>query len=394
MRNPVVEYEAAKARFVSGNRYAIEPELARWGRAVGMSADAIIADVRESDPHGEHDAGIRRMWNSTTFRPHDEQSPYSYRPRTSYAPRIHEQRQTFPDLVRDFIREGGGEASSKDLFSLSPVPVSRLSPHDQTAAFLSALYNPRDLLHIFANDQHRRAELGRDILTRDGWLERLRRTGDLGGDCIGKNPLTGRQGTSSEGRPSFTSRDCIAAYRYALVEFDALPLAEQCAFWLGWLRRPNLAPQLAALTFSGGKSIHGLIRTGADAITAPKIERNLHDLLCSDADERYRADPNTLKPHGGTRLAGATRRGSGGRVQTLLFLQKPDAPTAHAEPRGTPQTRPPIETGKETAKGEERATEQILALPSDCAPVPPNEPPDFAPFDELEDYIVALESMA
>ena len=392
MRNPVEEYEAAKTRFVSGNRYAIEPELARWGRAAGLSADEIISDVRESDPHGEHDAGIRRMWNSTTFRPHDEQSPYSYRPRTSYAPRTHEHRH--PDFVCNLIRDGGGKASSKDLFPLSPVPVSRLSPHDQTAAFLS-LYKPSDLLHIFANDQHRRAELGRDILTRDEWLERLRRTGDLGGDCIGRNPLTGRQGTNGEGRPSFTSRDCVNGYRYALVEFDALPLAEQCAFWLGWLHRPNLAPQLAALTFSGSKSIHGLVRTGADAITAPKIEQDLHNLLCSDPDERYRADPNTLKPHGGTRLAGATRRGNGGRMQTLLFLApKPDAPTAPAEPRETPQTRPTHETGKETARADGRAVEPLRAVYAHCTPVPPTPPPDNAPLDEILAYFDVIESMA
>lgn len=329
MKNPVEEYEAAKRRFIQGNRYAVEPELARWGRAAGMTAEEIVADVRGNDPRGEHAAGIRRMWDCTTFRPRDEQSPYAYRPRTSYAPRLIP--HPVPDFVRCLISDGGGEADFDALRALSPVPVAGMTPQTQTAAFLAALYEPLDRLFIFPNikNRHPRGEIGRNILTRDEWLERLRRTGNLGGDCIGKNPLTGKAGTNGKGKLSFTSRDCIAAYRYALVEFDCLALQEQTAFWLGWLSDPKRATTLAALTFSGGKSVHALIRTGADAITAPKIERDLLDLLWADpecrkdADGReyypYRADNATLKPYGGTRLAGAVRRDNGKR-QLLLYL--------------------------------------------------------------------------
>lgn len=332
MKNPLEKYQAVKMLFIHGNRYATEPELARWGRAAGLTADEILADVRENDPSGEHDAGIRRMWDGTTFRPSDERSPYSYRPRTSYAPRM--ARHTLPGYVRDLIHDGGGEADFDALRAISPIPVAGMTPQTQTAAYLVALYEPFDSLFIFANikDGHPRGEIGRNILTRDEWLERMRRTGNLGGDCIGKNPLTGRQGTTSDGRPSFTSLDCVAAYRYALIEFDHLPIKKQCAFWRGWLADPERAAAVAALVFSGNKSIHGLVRTGADEITAPKVERDLRDLLCADPEEKtivedgkqklvypYRADHNTLKPHGGTRLAGAMRRPSGNK-QELLYL--------------------------------------------------------------------------
>jgi len=298
---------------VPGNRYNGATSLTYCAACLGISAEQVIEDAHAAGVT-DRDSDIRRGIATAAAK-------VGVRSSTGYTRPRHEERQTF-HYVHDMISDGGNAADFDALRVLSPINLSALiSPQAQTAAFLLSLYKPGDLLHIFANNQHRRAGLGRDILTRDEWLKRLWRTGSLGGDCIYKNPLTGRQGTTTDGKPSFTSLYCIASYRYALVEFDALPLAEQCAFWLGWLRRPNLAPQLAAVTFSGGKSIHGLIRTGANAITAPKIERDLRDLLCSAPDERYRADHNTLKPHGGTRLAGAIRGGSGA-TQTLLYLAR------------------------------------------------------------------------
>ena len=306
-------YQSCLSTFAQpGNRYDAIPRLTWCAVRLGIPTEQVIADAQAVGVTNRN-ADIRRGMMSAAAK-------VGSRPTTDYAPRRREARQTFPDYVRGLIRDGGGVANFDALRALSPVNLSALqSPQAQTAAFLSALYTPHDYLHIFANDRHRRGEIGRDILTRDECLERIRRAGDLGGDCIGKNPLTGRQGTNGKGEPSFTSQDCIAAYRYALIEFDALPLQEQCAFWAGWLRRPNLAPQLAALTFSGGKSIHGLVRTGAESVTAPTIERNLRDLLCTATDKRYCADTNTLKPHGGTRLAGATRH-INDKQQELLYL--------------------------------------------------------------------------
>jgi len=299
---------------VPGNRYNGVTALSYSAACLGMSAEQVIEDAHAAGVT-DRDSDIRRGIATAAAK-------VGARSSTGYTRQRHEERQTFPGYVRGLISDGGNAADFDVLRALSPINLSNLiSPQAQTAAFLAGLHAPDALLYIFDNGQHRRGEIGRNILTRDGWLERLRRTGSLGGDCIYKNPLTGRQGTTTDGKPSFTSLYCIASYRYALVEFDALPLAEQCAFWLGWLRRPNLASQLAALTFSGKKSVHGLIKTGADAITAPKIERDLRDLLCSAPDEHYRADPATLKPHGGTRLAGAIRGGSGA-MQTLLYLAR------------------------------------------------------------------------
>ena len=307
-------YQSCLAAFAQpGNRYNGVTALTYCAACIGIPTEQVIEDAHAAGVT-DRDGDIRRGVASAIAK-------VGSRPATGYTPRRREERQTFPGYVRGLIRDGGGAADFDALCNLSPLPISGMPPQTQTAAFLAALYKPTDLLHIFASDQHRRGEIGRDILTRDEWLERMRRTGDLGGDCIGKNPLTGRQGTNGKGEPSYSSQNCIAAYSYALIEFDALPLREQCAFWRGWLSSPKRAAAVAALTFSGGKSIHGLVRTGADAITAPNVERDLYDLLCADPDKRYSADPNTLRPHGGTRLAGAMRHDNGA-IQMLLYLAR------------------------------------------------------------------------
>ena len=300
-------YQSCLASFARpGNRYNGVTALTYCAACLGVPPGQVIEDAHAAGVT-DRDGDIRRGMTTAAAK-------VGTRPATDYTPRPQrEARQTFPGYVRGLIRDGGGVADFDALRALSPLPVADMTPQTQTAALLAALYKPNDLL--------RRGEIGRDILTRDEWLERMRHTGNLGGDCIGKNPLSGRQGTSGKGETSYTSRDCIAAYRYALIEFDALPLSQQCAFWRGWLSSPKRAAAVAALTFSGGRSIHGLVRTGADEITAPKVERDLRDLLCADPDKRYSADPNTLRPHGGTRLAGAIRRDNG-NVQPLLYLSR------------------------------------------------------------------------
>ena len=399
-------YQDTFAAFAQpGNRYNAAPALAYCAASLGIPTEQVIEDAHAAGVTNR-DGDIRRNMNWAA-------AVVGSRPATGYTSRRREERQTFPGYVRALIDAGGGKADFDALRALSPINLSSLqSPQAQTAAFLAALYAPLDLLFIFPNieDRHPRGEIGRNILTRDEWLERLRHTGNLGGDCIGKNPLTGRQGTNHKGEPSFISQNCIAAYRYALLEFDHLTLQEQAAFWRGWLSDTKRATTLAALTFSGGKSVHGLIRTGADDVTTPAVEQQFKSLFCSDPDKRYVADKNTLRPDGGTRLAGAVRRDNG-KTQQLLFLNpeavrptptKPNAPTAHAEPHGTPQTRPTNITpeAKERGTGEEIgisahvSTDRLLARDSDMSITRPQEPDGNAPFEEILDWLNISESLA
>lgn len=328
------KYADALAAYASGSgaRYETHSKALTWEAAkLGKSADDVIADLRAvmTDFTGKDASNIIRGVATATAKQGSSARPSSYR---------HQQKtdtEGVPDFVRGLISDGGGTCTSADLIDLSPVKVRTLteSPEAVTFAFVSSLWKPDEFLHVFGSSTHRCARIGEDLRRRDDWLAILAAHKPLPGDCIGKNPYTGREGKNGEGRASFTAKECVAAYRYALIEFDCLPLQEQAAFWRGFISRPKLSSQLVSLTYSGGKSIHGLIRTNADNLTAPTVERSLRGLFCSDPEKRtrtkdngtteefypYRADPATLKPHGGTRLAGARRQGRG-RTQNLIYL--------------------------------------------------------------------------
>ncbi|HRT29235.1 MAG TPA: hypothetical protein P5527_05540 [Kiritimatiellia bacterium] len=211
-------------------------------------------------------------------------------------------------FVRRMIARGTGAA-------LSPVPVPT-DPEEQTALFLETLYKPDEFL--FIGDQYDRGKIGATVRTCAEWTEFIRAGGKAAPLMIG-NPLTGRQGLTKEGKPSFRCTACVEAFRYALVEFDALPIPDQCAFWQGVINAKVLP--LRALTYSGGKSIHGLIQIDAPDRAAwdKQMEVLLYAVSHPDAPKEYQADRACKNPDRMTRLPGATRPDKGS-VQNLLWL--------------------------------------------------------------------------
>ena len=419
MKDPRREYEAALADFSQpGGRWNAKGRLTYWGKAAGLTADEIVSDARAAGVT-DRDADIRRGWNDAKpkgDRPHGDWRRYVTRAKPKPP-------QTFPRYVRDMVAAGGEEATSADLLALSPLRVPMDGNRTQTDAFLRSLFAPADQLHIFRDDTPTIGRPGVNLMPCRDWLARIDQGDAIGGDLIVPNPFTGAEDVTTEGKKSYIAQSCLARFPFIVIEFDdikyafggdiAKGLRWQCAFWRGLLATSPLAPKVASIVYSGGKSLHGLLHVGCRTLADwQNVRDQLRRLLaadpyhCTDADGRvkypYRADEQAMHPRTGTRLPGV-RRFDNGRSQRLLYLNpgavrptqtKPDPPTAHAEPRGTPQTRPMIETGKETAKGERRATGQIFALPCDCAPMPPREPPDDAPLDGILAYFDVLESMA
>ncbi len=115
-----------------------------------------------------------------------------------------------------------------------------------------------------------------------------------------------------------------------MIEFDDLPLSLQCAFWLGLLAKSPLAPLVAAITYSGGKSLHGLLHVGCSTLEEwRRVQGKLRGLLATDPEQRmdtngrtiypFRADVQAMHPRQGTRLPGV-RRATNGKLQELLYL--------------------------------------------------------------------------
>ena len=212
-----------------------------------------------------------------------------------------------PLAAADFIRRGNG-AGETELWEASPVRMGwgddwRLD----AVALLRALFLPREL--VFCGDK-----FGKTVRERDEWIDRF-----MGGEPIPPllcaNPLKPGGGMTAGGKPSPRCDDAVAVFRHAVAEFDGMPLAEQFAFWMGWG-----LDAVTAVTFSGSKSLHVLLRVEAasreewgKAVRGGLYARRLIPLGCDGAC----ANPARL-----TRLAGARRADKGGTVQKLLFVRE------------------------------------------------------------------------
>lgn len=127
------------------------------------------------------------------------------------------------------------------------------------------------------------------------------------------NPLTGKPGPTASGNGKTLRGDaCVARFKFAVVEFDALPREEQLAFW--WAARLPVA----LLVDSGGKSIHGWVRVQGVACAtdwARVVERHLFgDLL-----EPLGVDPACKNESRLSRLPGHFRREKNS-WQRVLYL--------------------------------------------------------------------------
>ena len=378
MKDPRREYEAALDEFSRpGARWSAKGRLTYWGKAAGLTAEDIIADARAAGVT-DRDGDIRRGWNDAKPKGDHPQGDRSrYTPRASPKPP-----PTYPRYVRDMVAAGGGEATSADLLALSPYDFTHGrengNPQLTTALFLR-LFDPADLLFIDNSKTHLTGRPGENIRTAEEWVRRVCLAGDMGGDLITPNPLTGIEGETTDGRKSFVAQECVARYPFIIVEFDEMPLAKQCAFWRGLLATSPLGAKVAALVYSGGKSIHGLLHVGCRTLAEWQgLREQLRRLIAADLDPAFRADEQAMRPRTGTRLPGVRSFGTG-RRQELLYLA-PEVVRPTAEPRETQQTRPTNGTGEETARADGRATGQKNALLCDSAPVTAKPPAVFAAY--------------
>ena len=387
---PRRKYEAALADFAQpGNRWSAKGRLTYWGRAAGLTAEEIIADARAAGVT-DRDADIRRGWNDA--RPKGDRPQGGWR---LHAPRAKPKPpQTYPRYVRDMVAAGGGSATSADLIALSPSAV----PEDtgaQTASFLRSLFDPSDVLHVFRDDEPTAGRPGLNLMPCRDWLARLERGDTMPGDLVVPNPFTGAEGETADGRKSRIAQSCLARFPFAVVEFDAMQLGTQAAFWRGLLATSPLAPKVAAVTYSGGKSLHGLLHVGCRTPAEwQTVCGRLRGLLAADPDPSFRADGQAMRPRTGTRLPGV-RRFSNGRTQRLLYLnadavrpteKKPYAPTVHADARERPYKRTDARTANLAPEAGGRATGRFSPLARDSAPprgLPPTIPQGDAPLDDV-----------
>ena len=401
-------YRNALAAFRRGATWDGLKDLTFWAVAAGLSADDVITDARAQ---GVTDRGpdiLRGMetarpkvdaWNAAHADGRTARSAY-YRPKPK-PPKPKPSR-----AVEDCVEAGrrGLCTSSAALMALSPVDVRHMDAAAQRRAQLAAMFERPDLqalpVGIALHSGAWIPRAGHDFMPVTDWLSddmRLATAGEL----VKINPFTGASEDRTDGKQHLATNATVAAFSNALMEFDEMPLSDQCAFWYGAITLLHLP--VVALVYSGGKSIHGVVRvdcaTRAEFDKAADLARRT---FATSPNPSMRLDVQSLAlPIAGARLAGCVRADTR-RAQRLLYL----AQTATPQAQETPTARPVPQTGNHAPEVKERgtgaeigvsahvSTDRLLARDSDMFMPRPQEPDGNAPFEELQDYFIAIESMA
>lgn len=171
-----------------------------------------------------------------------------------------------PHTVRVFDWDDEIGVDKYDTAWIEPEPIkkaSRINPHDEIVKYLNTLFEPQDHVCIVASsfkDKDGKYKPGGKGVTRTAgeWIEDLDKhksdinaaigdTEKSAGAWVRFNPLDGK-GVKNEN---------VTSYRYALIESDDIDLELQNA-----LIRDMKLP-VAVMVYSGGKSIHAIVRVDA-----------------------------------------------------------------------------------------------------------------------------------
>jgi hypothetical protein len=351
------KYASALAALSPGTRDANLVTVALHGRQAGMTPDELYDDIMANAPGDtrpnpsavrraiEHAArtvelGGRKDYAAANSKAAAFDRIWTPKREPTAAEKREAARKALPDKVRGTVArlviEGRG-ATSKTLREMSPSAIPP-APAEQAAAHLNAL--------------------GADWRWQI-WAGTIGATGKRGGivmPCaladtiragladipthVSLNPLTGKEGRTKDGLPSFDCAGTVAAFPFALLEFDGLPLADQCAVFAALIRKKP--GRIVSIVYSGGKSLHAVMlmpecddrrmhtKTRVEALREDRTEADdrkwaanmekLRSAFASSDNPAERIDlAPTMNPAIHTRLAGAYRADKSKR-QTLLYL--------------------------------------------------------------------------
>lgn len=353
------KYASALAALTPGTRDANLSAVALYGRRAGIPPEELYADIMANAPGDkrpnpsavrravEHAARTVELGGEKDWAAKNRTAATAAYDRIWKAPKEptaaekrEAARRALPPNIRGTVArlviEGRG-ATSKSLREMSPTAIPT-TPAEQAAAHLNAL--------------------GADWRWYS-WAGTIGTTGKRGGIVapfaladtiragladipthVSLNPLTGREGRTKDGLPSFDCAATVAAFPFAILEFDGLPLADQCAVFAALIRKKP--GRVVSIVYSGGKSLHAVMlmpecddrrmhtKTRVEALREDRTEADdrkwaanmekLRSAFASSDNPAERIDlAPTMNPAIHTRLAGAYRADKSKR-QTLLYL--------------------------------------------------------------------------
>ena len=332
-------YEAISA-LTPGNRDGNLVRVATYGYYAKLSPTEVFDAIMQNAPGDTRpdSAAVRRAVENCygATSPQGERAHYNASrfqwPRKTYAEKLEDFRRSLPAEVRDTVRRLVAEskgATPDDLILRSPTPIP-IDPCQQAAAHIRTLASDWRWVSWFGTISSR----GKRGLIAEPHALAYAVSTHL---CpkvpthVTLNPLTGREGMTKDGKPSYDCEATVAALRYCLVEFDAMPLSDQLALWTSVTRNLRAEVPVISIVYSGGKSLHGVVLCppvdlASDEVGEADKSRYLDtwDALIrrfassNEPSERIDLSPSkNAAVH--TRVAGAVREESG-KHQTLLYL--------------------------------------------------------------------------
>jgi hypothetical protein len=273
---------------------------ANLGVIAGIPPAQIHADIRNGIPPGgrfvqdsEIAAAVKKAASDI-----DLSAGYNYRPAARPRPLAR------PQNTQDFINRAAG-FGELELFEASPIRLLD-DPANDWRIFIEALFEPQEF--IFCGSQTQ---------THVRKASEIIRTGEIG-EFIAVNPFTGEPAETKSGGLSCRCDSAVATFRHCLIEFDNLPLADQMQFFAA------IPLKITALIYSGGKSIHGIIRLDS-VLNLADWQQEVKTGLFERILKPLGADAATANPSRTTRTPSVPR---GDSLQKLLYLD--------AEPGGRP----------------------------------------------------------
>lgn len=354
------KYATALANLMPGTRDANLVTVALHGRQAGMTPDELYDDIMANAPGDtrpnpsavrraiEHAArtvelGGRKDYAATNSKAAAFDRIWTPKREPTAAEKREAARKALPDKVRGTVArlviEGRG-ATSKTLREMSPSAIPP-APAEQAAAHLNAL-GADWRWQIWAGTIGAKVPGGKrgGIVAPFALADTIRAgLADIP-THVSLNPLTGREGRTKDGLLSFDCAGTVAAFPFALLEFDGLPLADQCAVFAALIRKKP--GRVVSIVYSGGKSLHAVMlmpecddrrmhtKTRVEALREDRTEADdrkwaanmekLRSAFASSDNPAERIDlAPTMNPAIHTRLAGAYRADKSKR-QTLLYL--------------------------------------------------------------------------
>ena len=191
----------------------------------------------------------------------------------------------------------------------SPSDMPDMSPTEQLLSYLRVLFQPDDIVGYVTTDT-RKLDDGKWVPSSSGVYTRTCRElceslqkypDDLGatigdwkdkaGAWIRFNPLDGKGAGNAN----------VTSFRFALVESDEMPINEQIA------KYEQLQLPIAAMVFSGGKSMHAIVRI--DARDAKEYTDRVNYLYNYLEKNGMKVDRQNRNPSRLSRMPGVTRNG-------------------------------------------------------------------------------------